>query len=98
MSGFNLKTCGADHKQCLMIKADNTIGSQLKNLHALTNPEVTFTTTKTGKTEVLKGNSGYIDFEERQVVLYTNENGKTIETAINIASLKKSRTIMGDSL
>ena len=98
MSGFNLKTCSADQKKCLIVKADNTLGSQMKNLHALTKPEVTFTIRKTGKTEVLKGDSGYIDFDEKQVVLYSKENGKLIETSINISSFAKNRMVVGTNL
>lgn len=98
MSGFNLKTCHADQNKCLIVKAANTLGSQMKNLHSLTKPEITITSRRTGKSEVLVGDSGYIDFEEKQVVLYTKENGRAIETSVNIVSFEKNRFVVDGGL
>lgn len=98
MSGFNLKACSKDHQQCLVIKAEKTQGSQMKMLHAFKNPEVTITSLKTAKTETLHGDTGYIDVEENQIVLYTKEHGKLKETSINLSSFKKISFQVGTGL
>lgn len=89
LKGFNLKACSPDNVQCLVLTAEKTQGSQMKMLHSLTKPEVTITSKKTTKTEVIKGDSGYIDIEENQVVIYKKENGKLKETSINLSNFKK---------
>ncbi|MDG0817126.1 hypothetical protein [Bdellovibrio svalbardensis] len=98
MKGFNLQACSQDQQQCLVIKAEKTLGSQMKMLHALTKPEVTITSKKTAKTETLRGDTGYIDIEENQIVLYKKENGKLKETSINLSNFEKFSSEMGAKL
>lgn len=98
MSGFNLKTCHADQNKCLIVKAENTLGSQMKNLHSLTKPEITITSRLTGKSQILIGDTGYIDFEEKQVVLYSKEKGQVVETSVSLSNFEKTKLIVGAGL
>ncbi|HEX7674260.1 MAG TPA: hypothetical protein VF412_08815, partial [Bdellovibrio sp.] len=68
ISGFNLKTCSIDHTQCVEVHSASTQGSQLKMLHTLSKPKVTITTAQ--KNETILADSGYIDLEENQLVIY----------------------------
>ncbi|MFM6928038.1 MAG: hypothetical protein ACKOX6_06205 [Bdellovibrio sp.] len=81
MTGFKLETCSTP-QQCLTVTAKKTQGSQMKMLHTLTNPEVTITSSKL-KT-ILQGDTGYIDIEENQIVLFKRSPTKIIETAIDL--------------
>lgn len=97
MKGFNLQACSQDRQKCLVIKAEKTDGSQLKMLHSLSKPEVVITT-KNSKTETLRGDSGYIDLEENQVVLYQTVKGQLTETAVDLSSFDIFSTDIGKSL
>lgn len=94
MSGFNLKACSSDHTRCVEVKAEKTQGSQMKMLHSLSKPEVTITSAK--KNEVLKADSGYIDMDENQVVLYQKANGHLQEISINLNTFQKTAMDVGN--
>lgn len=96
MGGFTLNTCSENKTECLQVKAEKTQGSQLKPLHMLTRPEVTITSQKSAKTTVLHGDTGYIDLNENQLVLFKRDKGQLTETSINLTTLERFSTKPGD--
>ncbi|WP_413576752.1 hypothetical protein ACLVWU_01770 [Bdellovibrio sp. HCB290] len=85
ISGFKLVTCTGKNS-CAVVTAEKTQGSQLKMLHTLVNPEVKITVS--GKTTSFKGDSGYVDMDENQLVLFKRISGVLQETAVNLSTLE----------
>ncbi|WP_413583309.1 hypothetical protein [Bdellovibrio sp. HCB288] len=85
ISGFKLTTCNGKNS-CAVVTAEKTQGSQIKMLHSLKNPAVTITSE--GKVIFLKGDSGYVDIDENQLVLFKRNHGALQETAINLSTLE----------
>ncbi|WP_413586184.1 hypothetical protein [Bdellovibrio sp. HCB274] len=85
ISGFKLVTC-ASKTSCAVVTAEKTQGSQIKMLHSLSHPEITITIGS--QVTRLKGDSGYIDIDENQLVLFSRTHGKLQETSINLSTLE----------
>lgn len=98
MGGFKLQTCSESANQCLTIKAERTQGSQIKQLHTLTNPEIILTSKKkpVPKSIVIRGDTGYVDLEENQVVVYKRNAKSLQETSINLTTFERLHIKHGD--
>ena len=92
MNGFNLKTCSVDHTQCIEVHAGSTQGSQFKMLHTLSKPKVIITTPQ--KNETLSGESGYIDLEENQLVIYQKQGQQLQEISVNLSNFEQSKLMV----
>lgn len=91
IKGFNLSTCDIKNSYCLTVKADSTTGSQFKMLHVFNHPEVILKSIDKDTKEIISADSGYIDLNENQLVLYKKDSkGKVVETAIDLISFSRS--------
>lgn len=98
MGGFKLQTCSESAHQCLTVKAERTQGSQLKQLHTLTKPEVIITSQKNPAMQIIeiKGDTGYVDLEENQVIVYKRNAKSLLETSINLTTFERLHMKHGD--
>ncbi|MBX2987559.1 MAG: hypothetical protein KF802_06650 [Bdellovibrionaceae bacterium] len=89
LKGAEMKSCDRAGRLCVTVKSESTVGSQLQNLHMLTEPVVTIENRRTGRKETIHGRTGYIDLEFNQLVVYWKKNGKEKETSIHLTTFER---------
>ncbi|MGZ3773214.1 MAG: hypothetical protein ACXVCY_02395 [Pseudobdellovibrionaceae bacterium] len=97
MEGFKLETCSEKSLQCLTVKAEHSQGSQFKQLLTLVKPEILISAKqKTVKKEILiKGDTGYIDLDENQIVVFKRQGKVLHETSINLTTFDRLQSEHG---
>lgn len=91
IKGFTLTSCAEGSQLCLKAHSTEAVQSRLKNLHALKQTRVEISST-TSSPKVILAQSGYLDIEESQLVLF-NRNKLTLqEIAIDLKTLEIKTT------
>lgn len=98
MGGFKLQTCSQSALQCVTITADRSEGSQFKQLHTLAKPVVviSFRDNPKKKDIVIQGDTGYIDVEENQIVVFKRKPKYLEETSINLTTFERLHSKRGN--
>lgn len=89
IQGAEIRACDETNTRCLVVHAGATIGSQVSALHRMKNPALEYTDKRSGKTEKIQGTSGYIDFDNNNLVVYVRTKKTLSEIEFNLKTLNR---------
>lgn len=88
LNGTDMVNCNATGTKCLHIRSEKMIGSKMKQLEVIKNPDAEMV--ENGKHRILHADTGYVDLTEARVVLITrNKDGSADERSFDLETLSE---------